>query len=312
MPWSGLVRPSRRSLFLAIAVLITSSAGLGTARGAQLQSASFSLKGSNGFGVDVVSEAGEVTVIASEGRPPVATFGPAGRPRSAGTGNGASSVYSAPAEGAGAGIVDADLGDLGSIAVRFRSTGRRIVTTARGVCGRPLRVVRRLGVFVGTIRFQGEDGYTTVAASTARGSVGTPLPSHCPPAPAAFGLAVKPSSLQRRPTTTASLVAVDSRSGSRFRATTGAVGVGFRAQVEERNADGVSVVRRAQAGAPLAAFDCDRSLSWAKVTPPAPFSGSAGYIAGPGARWTGTLRVTFPGLSVPLTGPGFRTSLGRP
>jgi hypothetical protein len=306
------IRFPQAILFLAVAASATLFFGSGTARGAQLQSASFSLRGSNGFVVDVTSQGGAVTVIASERWAPVATFGPSGRPRSAGTGNGASTIYTAPARTVGPETVEAGLGELGRIAVRFRPSGRRVVSTARKACGRPGRVVRRLGVFVGTISFEGEGGYTAVAATTARGSVGTPLPPGCRTPGSTSGAAVASSMAIGSTPRGAVLSAVDPRTGSRFRAVPGAGGVSFRARVEERNADGVIVVRRAQAGAPVSAFRFNRSLTWATVTPPAPFSGSARFAARAGVRWRGSLRVTFPGLSVPLTGAGFRAGMGRP
>lgn len=313
MPRSSWTHLSQRCLFLVIAPLIAFLGGLGTAHGAQPETASFSLRGSNGFALDVTGDGGMVTVIASERRPPVATFAPSGRPRSAGTGNGASTVYTAPAEAAGPEAVDAGLGPLGAIAVRFRPSGRRVVSTVRRVCGRPARVVRRLGVFVGTIRFEGEDGYTSVAATSARGSVGTPLPPDCgSPAPGSgAALASSLSTLERPAAAGAGLSAVDRRTGSSFRATPGPGGVNFSARVEERTPEGVTVVRHAQAGAPTTAFDFDPSLAWAEVTPPAPFSGRGRFAARAGARWAGSLRVTFPGLSVPLTGPNFRSRLER-
>lgn len=296
----------------------------GRSRAAGPQSASFSLRASNGFAVDVSSEGGEVTVIASERRPPVPTFTPGGLPRPAGTGNGASTVYSVPAIAPGAETVEAGLGTLGRIAVRFRPSGERTVTTLRCDRGWSARLVRRLGTFTGTIRFQGEGDYTAVATDSARGSVGTPLPAGCldrdpatavsaDPASSHASAATLPSSSRRHPPIPlAVLTAVDFAAGSSFRAATGPGGVRFRARVRERNVDGVAVVRRADAGAPLAAFAFNRSLTWATVAPPAPFSGSARFAAGPGPGWRGSLRVTFPGLSVPLTGAGFHSTLGRP
>jgi hypothetical protein len=277
--------------------------GVDSARAADLESASFALRGSNGFAVDVSSQGGEVTVIASEYRPPIATFTATGRPRAAGTRNGASSIYSAPSTAAAAGKVDASLGSLGYIAVHFRPSGRRAVSTLRRACGPPIRVVRRLGTFTGTIRFEGEEGYTTVAATRAKGSVGTPLPAGCDATASASALSSPDGAL---------LTAVEPVAGSSFRAATGPGGVDFRARVEERNADGIAVVRRAYAGAPLSAFPFDSALCWATVTPPAPFSGGAHFVSGAaGDEWRGPLRVTFPGLSVPLTGPGFRSELVR-
>jgi hypothetical protein len=306
------IRSSQAFLFLAVAASVALLFGSGTARGAQPQSASFSLRGSNGFLVDVTGQGDEVTLIASERWAPVATFGPSGQPRSAGTGNGASTIYTAPAKGAGPETVEAGLGELGRIAVRFHPSGRRVVSTARQACGRPGRVVRRLGVFVGTISFEGEGGYTTVAATSARGSVGTPLPPGCRTPGPTSGAAVASSMPIGSAPGGAVLSAVDPRTGSGFRAAPGTGGVSFRARVEERNSDGVTVVRRAQAGAPASAFRFNRSLTWATVTPPAPFSGTARFAARAGVRWRGSLRVTFPGLSVPLTGAGFRAGMGRP
>lgn len=312
-----MLRPSRirshqAALFLAVAASAVLFIACGTARAAQPQSASFNLRGSNGFVVDVTRQGDQVTLIASERWAPVATFGPTGRPRSAGTGNGASTIYTAPATAAGPETVDAALGELGRIAVRFHPSGRRVISTARQACGQPGRVVRRLGVFVGTISFEGEDGYTTVAATSARGSVGTPLPPGCRTGWTSAA-AVASSSMPIGPAARgAVLSAVDPRTGSRFRAAPGPGGVIFRARVEERKADGLTVVRRAQAGAPASAFRFNRSLTWASVTPPAPFSGTARFAARAGAPWRGSLRVTFPGLSVPLTGAGFRAGMGRP
>jgi hypothetical protein len=299
------LRPLPRSRFCRVRELL-----------AEPQSASFSVRGSNGFVVDVTGESGAITVITSERRPPIPTFGPSGRLRSAGRGNGASTVYTALATATGPEVVDAGLGAFGRIAVRFRPSGRRVSSVAQA-CGRPIRVVRRLGVFVGTISFEGEEGYTTVAATSARGSVGTPLPPDCGSPRSTSGAAVASSaSPQGRLVGSigdgAVLSAADPRTGSSFRAAPGTGGVRFSARVEERTADGVTVVRHAQAGAPASAFDFNRALTWAAVTPPAPFSGNARFAAGAGVRWTGSLRVTFPGLSVPLTGPGFRSRLERP
>jgi hypothetical protein len=49
----------------------------------------------------------------------------------------------------------------------------------------------------------------------------------------------------------------------------------------------------------------------ATLTPPAPFYGEANYLekSSTSHSWTGTLGVNLPGLTLPLTGPGFYTSL---
>ena len=276
-------------------------------------SAAFSVRASNGFLLDVGSEAGTVVVAASERRPPIASFSPGGRPRPADDGNGAASIYYARATGADPTRVVARLGGLGGIAVRFHPSGRTRVTelgASADACA-PARIVRRLGTFTGTIRFRGEDGYTEVEADSAPGSVGTPLPAGC-----AGGGAARTSGLARRAPwpdpDSAVLGAVNARAGTSFQATTSATGVAFLAIRKERLAGGVVVSRRAYAGAPPSTFTFDRALTSARVKPPAPFSGIGRYLTRPGggASWSGNLRATFPGVNLPMTGPGFRPSLG--
>jgi hypothetical protein len=310
--------PSRLVLFLVgLTVGAVSIAPTAQATGRVEASASFSVPGSNGFALDVSSQGGEVTVIASERQPPVATFGPDGRPRPAAPVNGASSVYTASTESAGPGVVDVGLGEIGSIAVRFRPSGRVRVSDLGRVCGRHLRIVRRLGTFTGTISFRGEGGYTSVAATSARGSVGTPMPAACKrgeaPGSPSRPLFRRGRGASPAPSGTALLTAFDPGSGSGFRAATGPGGVRFRARVEERTAGGVTVVRRAYAGAPADAFAFNSALTRAVVRPPAPFAGDARFeTKSAGVVWRGSLRVTFPGLSVAMAGPGFRPSLERP
>jgi hypothetical protein len=274
-------------------------------------SAAFTVRGTNGFTIDVGSERGLVTIAASERRPPIATFSPSGRPRPAGDANGASSIYHARGSSSNPGEVDAPLGRLGRISVRFRPSGETHVTVLpSGDCAEPNRIVRRLGTFTGTIEFQGEHGYTSVAAQSARGSVGTPLPSGC-----ATATASRPGG-DHAPwpdPATAVLRAANKRVGTSFRATTTDTGVAFLATLDERLGDGLVVTRRAYAGAPPSTFSFDRALSSARVKPPAPFSGVGRFESGGEHRdgsWTGSLRATFPGVSVPMTGAGFKTSLG--
>jgi hypothetical protein len=276
------------------------------------------VRGSNGFSVDVESEDGRVMVVASEHLPPVATFSRRGRPRPADTSNGASSIYYARASSADPTMVDARLGRLGRIDVDFHPSGDVRVTRLAapggdGSCARPARLVRRLGTFTGTVEFQGEDGYTSVRAARARGSVGTPLPSGCLTGPAASARAARAALGPRPPRRqSAELRAVNRRDGTSFRATTTDTGIAFLAVLRERRG-GLVVARRAYAGAPLSTFAFTADFSWAQVRPPAPFAGAAHYVAGAGNRsgiWEGRLTATFPGLAVPMAGPAFSAELG--
>jgi hypothetical protein len=303
---------------IAIAALFalahTPIGGRALARPPVPSSAAFSVPGSNGFRIDVGSERGKVTVLASEQRPPVATVSPGGRPRPADPGNGAANLYYARGSGTDPTEIDADLGRLGTISVAFRPSGKTAVTVMRSGSGQggcaPTRIVRRLGTFTGTIRFRGEEGYTAVETTRARGSIGTPLPRACPPQGEAGA-----SRLARSPWPepgTAVLAAVDKRAGTSFEAVTTDSGVAFRATLEEHLESGVVVVRRAYAGAPPSTFAFNRALSWARVKPPAPFSGVARFdsTGRRGTAWKGNLRATFPGVNVPMAGPSFRASLG--
>lgn len=294
---------------------------------ARADSAAFTVPGSNGFSLDVESRRGAVRVVVSERRPPVATFSPAGAPRPGGAVNGAASIYRARAAGSDPRRVEARLGQLGRISVAFHPSGRTRVTTlgpAAGGCAGPVRIVRRLGTFRGTVEFRGEDGYTSVQTTSARGSVGTPLPPGCAGGSQASWSRWSGSGSCRRPPAAATLSrapraapaialsAVDRRAGARFEARTTAAGVAFSASWRERLAGGLVVTRRAYAGAPRASFDFGRALTWARVAPPAPFSGTARFGPGDGDRssWTGSLSATFPGGVIPMTGPGFRAILG--
>jgi hypothetical protein len=268
-------------------------------------SAAFTVPGSNGFSLDVESRPGAVRVVAFERRPPVATFSPGGAPRPPAAGNGAASIYRVRAAGRDPRRVDVRLGQLGRIAVSFHPSGERRVTTlgpgAGAGCGGPVRIVRRLGTFRGTVEFRGENGYTSVRTTSARGSVGTPLPPGCE-------AATLSRSGRPRPLAGAVLSAADPLAGAHFEARTSGASAVFTARWRERLADGVTVTRRAYAGAPSRAFEFGRGLTWARVAPPAPFTGAAHFAAGAG--WRGSLRATFPGGAIPLTGPGFRVSLG--
>jgi hypothetical protein len=291
----------RRALSFAgtgtLIVLLSLLPAAASAASASL-SAAFGVRGSNGFRLDVESTGETLTLAASERRPPVATFSRAGVPKPGGVSNGAASIYRLRA-GSGPRRIDAGLGRLGRIAVAFQPSGRTRVTRlgpedGELACGRRITIVRQLGTFVGTVEFRGEGGYTSVRVARAPGSIGTPLPSGC-------------ASASRSPRGV-ELAAVDRRSGTRFEARTTATGAAFLATWRERLEGGVTVSRRAYAGAPRGTFDFDGDLTAAKVTPPAPFTGSARYLAaGSGTkRWRGDLSATFPGAAIPLTGPGFR------
>lgn len=292
------------ALLLAVlpALLPPAARGAGPGGSRPQLSAAFSVRGTNGYRIDVERNGGTLTVAVSGGRPPIGTFSRGGVPRPPSRGNGATSVYRAHVPGSDPRRIDARLGRLGRIAVDFEPSGRTRVTPMRSGdgtgCGEGVRVRRRLGAFVGTVEFQGEGGYTSVRAARVPGSVGTPLARGCAGASSSSRAA-------------AVLSAVNRRTSTRFEAKTTAAGAVFLATWQEPLGDGIVVWRRAYAGAPRDAFTFGDGSGWARVSPPAPFTGSARYTAGTdGVRhWRGTLAATFPGIATPMTGPGFQAQL---
>jgi hypothetical protein len=273
-------------------------------------SAAFTVHGSNGFTLNVKSERGMVTLVAADRRPPVATFSRTGVPLPANPGNVASSTYVAFGASPDPHEIDVPLGKVGRISVSFRPSGKVRVTelgsdpAARG-CAGPTRIVRRLGTFSGTIEFRGEHGYTTVAARKAEGSIGTPLGRVCLE-PAAGGGIARSASLEGD----AVLTALSHRAGVQFEAVTTGAGVAYTASSVSPLGFNMVVSRSAQALAPKRSFAFDDLLHSARIQPPPPFSGKAGYELRQGPVWAGDLSVEFPGASVSLTGPDYRATLG--
>jgi hypothetical protein len=191
--------------------------------------------------------------------------------------------------------IQADLGELGKVSVAFHRSNR--ATKVR--CGK--EVIRfDSGAYEGTIDFWGEEGYTTVEATSApgnidywmaglcgegfsEGSVGRPLKVQNP----ALGpeMAVR----KRRPGAAAQIAA-------------------WASEYE----NGISIERFTASWMPGADFTYDRPLRTATVRPPAPFAGSARFdlCKKAGRRWSGDLAVDLPGKSdVPLTAPLLRATL---
>src|ERR1044072_8884280 len=61
--------------------------------------------------------------------------------------------------------IEASFGDLGRISLRLRPSGRELHATRRAGCKRPHGLpIARIGLFVGELRFRGEDGYNSARA----------------------------------------------------------------------------------------------------------------------------------------------------
>jgi hypothetical protein len=241
--------------------------------------------------------------------------------------------------------IRASFGERGRIALRFQPSGRELHASRHAGCRRPSgSVIARLGLFIGELRFDGEDGYTSAEVHRVHGgSVDLAALVSCRPGgalPGSAGLSAlprlsgpasraavslpygggptspavptHPSRGPKRTVLLASLKLPLSRTvfGAQLR---GKGQVRFLA-AEEAGGGQVGIFRLAGASAPASAFVFDDSLADAAVAPPPPFSGSGVFKHGIGAEksWTGSLAVSFLGApQVPLTGSPFRTQLFR-
>ncbi len=212
--------------------------------------------------------------------------------------------------------IHATFGNLGSVAMRFHPSGRDTHSRPQRGCRGPDRYTIRFGVFVGSVRFRGEDGYTSVEVHRVKGRVVTPPSLDCSGLPLEARRRQGARAAAERPS--AKLTRLDAawRSGltaTYFSAATNQGKARFLAATEQSEGS-LAVYRAAFALASPLTFASDDALSFASVTPPAPFSGTGSLQRSPDGTkvWTGSLAVSFPGApNVPLTGPQFLTRLSR-
>lgn len=224
--------------------------------------------------------------------------------------------------------IKARFGDLGRISVRFR--GRPLSLLPRDdEDGKPncrgRKSVFEGGVFSGTIRFRGENGFTEVNSKRAGGFVERNYRRICRPDQKDGSL----GALFERLFNGLPLTAL--RAGARvgganiifeaaeidLRPLFGAwIGVGyvFSAQMTERS-EGVQLTRSVSAEGDAGSFLFPRKKKkprTATVTPPKPLTGTAKYFkqASLPSSWVGSLAARLPGAGlVAMTGPRFKADL---
>lgn len=315
---------------LALAVVFAATAPATASAGERLV---LRLHGSNGYKLHAIGEGATGELVVTRGR------------HSHGT-RVSASVYIARAQ-TGRSRFETTFGKLGRLDLRFQPSGRVTYGKRRRHCRGPDRYTTHYGVFVGTARFRGEDGYTAVDAHRVKGKEVTPAALHCfdfisaGPRSTIWDALTSPSTMN--PTGSPSAEAVSKLDlappprlrhllGGQGRRTMlqahwhlavaaqafGAVQRGHRRPVffaeALRTEERLALVRLATAvGSPADLLASD-SLSTATVTPPTPFSGEGSFRhADDGTKsWTGSLAVSFPGApDVPLTGPVFEVGLRR-
>jgi hypothetical protein len=202
----------------------------------------------------------------------------------------------------------ASFGKLGEISMRFRESKHRPWFGKKRRCRGAGRFVVRRGIFVGSFRFRGEDGYLAIHIHRAKGAIST--------------VAAKCRGRDRRRSARSSsslfedtfsgLIATD-RDGvdsTEFLALSFRGEIGYFAQREE-NRGRLAILRRAivvgRGELPL-----NEAVTAGKFSPSAPFHGTARYRAAPdgSTSWLGDLTVDFPGAPrFPLAGPTYETFL---
>jgi hypothetical protein len=203
----------------------------------------------------------------------------------------------------------ATFGKFGEVSMRFhRARSRRV--TKHCVFGRLL--VKQHGVFVGNLRFRGENGYVSVKIHRAKGGI-LRVGKRCHVRRhRSFTLAeleaffAKPEaamlSISREGVDSTALLAIDAGKRSAFYA------------IDEETRAKLAIIRLAVVRKP-GRVHIDESITSGTLAPPAPFHGTGRYRAFPDGSntWSGGLSVNFPGTPrFPLTGPGFETLLEVP
>jgi hypothetical protein len=292
----------RRALALAIAAAaLLAPAAASAAGGSGVVEPRLELRASNGYEVVVSGEGDVVTVGVSRVHSPA--------------GSGAFTAYLARGRASAKGI-EADFGAYGRVDVRFKPAPGPVQAGGPPDCAGKPAGTTRYGTFTGTIEFRGENGYAAVVAKRAEGELVTPASNACAPVD---------GSLLTSMHNAFATIGVEAPFRSTLFAThkEGVGGVFFEAErgayagfvaVQERTEGQLAIYNYAFAKAPGPSFSTSTRLTSAKVTAPAPFSGSATLSRdAAGTRiWSGDLSVTFPGTGpVPLTGPTFKTRLAR-
>ncbi|MBS1878367.1 MAG: hypothetical protein JST31_02530 [Actinobacteria bacterium] len=205
--------------------------------------------------------------------------------------------------------IRADFGSLGRIDAIVKPSGRteRVKVHA---CG-PYTETFEPGVVEGSIDFQGEGGFTAVAASRAPL---VPEASFFGDRP--FGACSGNSELFSPGLPGARLKGVSYAGGRillfQFNKNRPRARTLFRATLKERRG-GLSIFREVRGVAAPGAFRFGRRLRKVTLAPPAPFAGTASTRRSPDAvspLWSGDLTVDFPGnFGFPIAGPAVHVSL---
>lgn len=209
--------------------------------------------------------------------------------------------------------IAASFGRFGEIDMHFH-----LQKGAKGFpCRSHIPIIRRKGVFAGSLRFSGENHYLQLRSRRASGSL------------EGFDPRCLVKRVVRRPHRTDSgdellpllaprqVLAVGRREGLISHDF-----LGFRSAdktvffaIAQEALGSVAILRLAVVGGSGKAMSVDNALTNAEATPPRPFHGTGTYAAGPDGTntWLGGLTASFPGSPrTPLAGEGFSAEVWRP
>lgn len=216
----------------------------------------------------------------------------------------AGAFYSAPVRLTDT-TIKADLGSLGRVDLHLNPSGRQ--KTIRLKCSGGDTFTYEPGVYEGILEFKGEEGFTSIRETQV--PLRPLLTGFCgggngygeSRGPGEVGARIRGISFAHG----RALSFQVNKNHARSRAI-------FTAEIRERR-DKVLIHRTVEGVAPANAFRFDPNLETARLSLPAPFSGSATLTRSPDSYsplWNGNLALDFPGRShVPLAGPQMHVSL---
>jgi hypothetical protein len=301
--WPGGVgRPRRSSFRRGATVLFVASLlclSLPSASAFAAPEAEFTVEATNGHTISVLGIGAKMAIVVK--------------------GNAGSATYTVRGR-ASSRRLSADFDELGHIDMRFQARGRpKRVEPPEGCKGTKRNLSE--GVFVGSIKFNGEGDYTRLQRKRVVGSLSTGRRWRCPSGGERGALAGPGGAFDRLGLwgKVQVLGAVDRDQGAVF-SVMGFEGIedldetiflGGRTERLGR----VRIGRAAFAFAGARAFTVAPGLTGATVRPPKPFRGTAVFVrnADGAIEWSGPLTVSLLGVgAVPLTGPAFTADLAKP
>lgn len=254
------------------------------------QEAQFGVAGSKGFQVHFTVSQGSVDAVAAKGPALVS--------------------YQAHGGQAADGRFAGTLPGIGRVAVRFHQLGKAKHVAI--LCPKAPTVVRP-GFFVGTIRLRGEQGYTKVSATRAKGTLSEAPGAKCDPRQRPR----QPTLLRAPKRNDPKFLSIQAKAGNveviAGESSGGKKSLSLLGALRSRHHDGMlienAVLRFGSEPAILPTEDVEFPTT-ATVQPGAPFSGSATFEFSDSktSTWTGDLAVELPGVGkVSLAGPRFRS-----